>query len=60
VEHHAKPKKFDDLSPFERLREFARRIVAVPKAEIDHQEAEYQRQRAERKQKGLRAPKGAR
>jgi hypothetical protein len=44
-EHHAK----DDLSPFERFREFARRIIAVPKSEIDKQEAEYQRQRALRK-----------
>jgi hypothetical protein len=54
-EEHAKP---EDLSPFERFREFARRIIAVPKSEIDKQEAEYQRQR--QKQKGLRAPKGAR
>jgi hypothetical protein len=54
-EHHAKP---EDLSPFERFRELARRIIAVPKSEIDKQEAEYQRQRTNRK--GLRAPKGAR
>jgi hypothetical protein len=52
VEHHAKPQKSDGLSPFERFREFARRIIAVPKAEIEKQEAEYQRQRAERKQNG--------
>jgi hypothetical protein len=51
-EHHAKP---EDLSPFERFREFARRIIAVPKSEIDKQEAEYQRQRALRKKA---APKG--
>jgi hypothetical protein len=57
---HAKPQKPDELSPFERFWDFARRIIAVPKAEIDEQEAEYHRQRAERKQKGLRAPKGAR
>jgi hypothetical protein len=32
-------------SPFERFWDFARRIVAVPKAEIDEQDAEYQRRR---------------
>jgi hypothetical protein len=58
VEHHPKPQKPDGLSPFERFREFARRIIAVPKAEIDEQEVKYQRERE--KQKGLRAPKGAR
>jgi len=47
VERHAKPQKPEDLSPFERFREFARRIIAVPKAEIDKQEAEYKRARAE-------------
>jgi len=42
----------DSLSPFERMVELARRIVAVPKAEIDRKEAEYKRQRAgKRKQK---------
>jgi hypothetical protein len=54
VDHDAKP----ELSPFERFREFARRIIAVPKAEIDKQEKAYQRER--KKQRGLRAPKGAR
>jgi hypothetical protein len=38
-----------DPSPFERFWDFARRIVAVPKAEIDEQEAEYQLQREKRK-----------
>ena len=52
MDHDAKP----DLSPFERFREFARRVIAVPKAEIDKQEAKYQRQR--KKQKGLRPRKG--
>jgi hypothetical protein len=55
VEHDAKTDK-PDLSPFERFREFARRIIAVPKAEIEKQEAKYQRQR--KKQKGLRPRKG--
>lgn len=56
----AEPAKKDDkeLSPFERFQLFMRAIVAVPKAEIEEQEAEYQRERAKRK--GLRAPKGAR
>jgi hypothetical protein len=58
VERPAKPQKPEDLSPFERFWDFARRIIAVPKAEIDEQEAEYQRQRAKRKV--LRAPKGTR
>jgi hypothetical protein len=55
VEHDAKPEK-PDLSPFERFREFARRIIAVPKAEIDREEAKYQRYR--KKQKALRPRKG--
>ena len=28
------PPAFEDMSPFERLREFMRRIVAVPKSEV--------------------------
>jgi hypothetical protein len=47
----AKP---EELSPFERFREFARRIIAVPKSEIDKQEAEYQRQRQARKKAALK------
>jgi hypothetical protein len=58
VDHDAKP---EELSPFERFREFARRIIAVPKAEIEKQEAKYQRgRRAKKNGKVLRAPKGAR
>jgi hypothetical protein len=53
VDHDAKT---EELSPFERFREFARRIIAVPKAAIDKEEAKYQRYR--KKQKGLRARKG--
>jgi len=45
MEHHAKPDKSEELSPFERFWDFARRIIAVPKAEIDEQEANYQRSR---------------
>jgi hypothetical protein len=49
VEHNAKPQKPEELSPFERFWDLARRIIAVPKAEIDEQEAEYKRNRAKRK-----------
>jgi hypothetical protein len=45
-----------DVTPFERFRDFARRIIAVPKAEIDKQEAEYQRQR--KKEKVTQSQKG--
>jgi hypothetical protein len=38
MEHRAKP---GDLSPFERLKRFARVIVAVPKTEVAEKEAEY-------------------
>jgi len=44
-------------TPFERFWDFARRIVAVPKAEIDEQEAEYQRQR--KKQREAHHPRKA-
>jgi hypothetical protein len=50
-DHHAKP---EDLSPFERLREFARRIVAAPQAEINKKMAEYQREKGQKNKKGLR------
>jgi hypothetical protein len=53
MERHTKP---DELSPFERLKRFARAIVAVPKAELDEKEAEYQQQKMRRKE--LRATKG--
>ena len=48
------PARKDDewLSPFERLKRFARAIVAVPKADIEQEEAEYQRKRKE--ERGLR------
>ncbi len=50
MDRDAKPDK-PELSQFERFREFARKIIAVPKAEIDKQEAEYQRQKAKRQRK---------
>jgi hypothetical protein len=55
VKNRPKP---DELSPYERFREFARRIVAVPKSEVDKQQAQYERERAEKKV--LRSAKGAR
>ena len=39
----------DGLSPFQRMRAIARRVVGVSKAELDKREAEYQRQRKRRK-----------
>ena len=32
-------------TPFEKFREFTRKVVSVPKAEIDRREAEYQKSR---------------
>jgi len=50
VDNDGKPDK-PELSPFERFREFARRIIAVPKAEIEKQEGAYQRQKARKRLK---------
>jgi hypothetical protein len=41
-----------EQTPFERFVEFARKIVAVPKSEIDEQERIYKSQRRTRKKKG--------
>lgn len=38
-------------TPFQRLTEFARRIIAVPKAEVDEQAKKYRRRRAARKKR---------
>jgi hypothetical protein len=51
-------KKLRELSPYGRFREFAKRLVAVPKADLDEQLAKHQRDRLNAKE--LRAPKGAR
>jgi hypothetical protein len=40
-----------EQTPFERFVEFARKIVAVPKSEIDEQERIYKSQRRTRKRK---------
>jgi hypothetical protein len=36
-------------SPFKRFEDFARRIVAVPKSELDEKQAEYDKKKADRK-----------
>ena len=36
-------------SPFKRFEDFARRIVAVPKRELDEKQAEYDKRKADRK-----------
>jgi hypothetical protein len=47
----SEPARKDDeqLSPFERFKQFARAIVAVPKTEIEQQEAEYRSERGRRR-----------
>jgi hypothetical protein len=43
-----------DPTPFEKFRDFTRKVVSVPKAEIDRREAEYQKSRKnKRKQRAL-------
>jgi len=36
-------------TPFQQFKEFTRKLVSVPKKEIDKKEAAYQRRRAKRK-----------
>jgi len=43
------PPKPDSLTPFERFSDFARRIIAVPKSEIDEQARLYRERRDEKK-----------
>jgi len=38
-------------TPFEKFREFTRRVVSVPKTEIDRREREYQKARKRAKKK---------
>ena len=38
-----------EQTPFEKFDEFTRRIMAVPKSEIDAKEAEYKAKQAEKK-----------
>jgi hypothetical protein len=37
--------------PFERFRQFAKKVMAVPKAEIDKREAEYKHERHKQRTK---------
>jgi hypothetical protein len=46
-----------EQTPFERFVEFARKIVAVPKSEIDEQERIYKSQRRTRKKRQQPTPK---
>jgi hypothetical protein len=43
-------------TPFEKFREFVRKVVSVPKSEIDRREVEYKRMR---KQKRAQRQKGS-
>ena len=49
------PKEINDASTestdFDRFQDFAKKIVAVPKKEIDQKQAEYERQRKVQKRK---------
>jgi len=38
-------------TPFERFRDFTRRIIAVPKAEIEKKAQEYRKRRVKRKRR---------
>jgi hypothetical protein len=38
-----------EQTPFQRFEEFARRVISVPRAEIEEREREYQEQRLKRK-----------
>jgi len=42
-------------TPFEKFLAFTKKVVAVPKAEIDKREKEYQAERRRRKAKGSKA-----
>jgi len=42
-----------DETPFEKFKAFTKKIVSVPKTEIDRREAEYKKSRAKLKRKSL-------
>ncbi len=44
-------------APFDAFQDLTRRLLAVPKAEIDKREAEYQREQAKKPKRGPK-PKG--
>ena len=39
-------------SGFEKFKDFAKKVVSVPKTEIDQREAEYQKARKQKKKRG--------
>ena len=39
-------------APFDAFTDFARKVLSVPKAEIDRREAEYQREREKKPRRG--------
>ncbi len=43
----------DAETPFEKFREFTRKVVSVPKAEIDRREKEYKKARKKRRKRTL-------
>ncbi len=48
-EEPERPPPEDGLHPFERFKEFARRIVSVPKSEVEERERAYREERRERR-----------
>jgi len=40
------------VAPFDAFRDFARKVLTVPKAEVQAQEAKYQRERAKKPKRG--------
>ena len=46
------PKPDDKLAPFAAFDELARKLMGVPKSELDEREAEYQRQQAKKPKRG--------
>ncbi|HEY0766201.1 MAG TPA: hypothetical protein VGD61_27715 [Pyrinomonadaceae bacterium] len=47
----AKPKPAADATEFDAFQDLARKLVAVPKKEIDREAAKYERKKAKAKQK---------
>jgi hypothetical protein len=43
--------KTDSRTPFERFEDFTRRLMAVPKKEIDQKQKEYERKKKRKKRK---------
>jgi len=48
-----KPQEVADKTPMERLAAFTRKLIAVPKTEIDKRAREYDNRKRERKAKGI-------